>query len=383
MLHVSASDNDLDNWLNFLSKQSQDVSTASEETSPDLTPTVVSSNTERTCKIHKQDDGVCTNTNHCDVKPDATKSFTLREKATCNNSEVCCPRNKTRTVSTMQPIPLNGCGLSNPGSIPYQKPADPGFAAFGEFPWMIAVIKRMSGIRVFDDKYAAGGALIHPSVVITAAHKVKDYEPQELMARAGEYDTRSTSEIFSHQERGVRKIVPHQQFFEVHVHYDVSLLILSAPFDLMDGPHIGIACLASRLPPPGTICYSMGWGQDFLNQDKNSVILKKVEVPLVDSSLCEHQYKNTKLGSQFRLHKTLTCAGGIEGVDTCKGDGGSPLVCQIPNTQRFQVVGLVAYGLGCGTTLPGVYVKIPELFDWVGEQLTWAKFNRTSFEYTP
>ncbi|OWR50836.1 serine proteinase protein 1, partial [Danaus plexippus plexippus] len=384
LLYANATpDNDLNDWLNFISKQNKESSTGSEESNPDLTPTnVKSSDAERTCKINKHEEGVCVDGSLCDGNPDATISFTLREKSTCNGIEVCCSRNDIRTISTTQLMAPDGCGFSNAGAIPYQRPSDPGYAEFGEFPWMIAVIRRSGDIGDFDDKYAAGGALVHPKVVITATHKVRDYGPQELMARAGEYNTRSISEVFFHQERGVAKIVTHKQFSDVHVHYDVALLMLSAPFNLVDAPHIGVACLASRLPRPGTRCYSMGWGHDFLNQDKNSVILKKVEVPLVESSTCEHQYKNTKLGSQFHLHRTLTCAGGEEGADTCKGDGGSPLVCQIPNTQRFEVVGLVAYGLGCGTKLPGVYVNIPELFDWVGGEFTWAGLNKSSFVYT-
>lgn len=46
--------------------------------------------------------------------------------------------------------------------------------------------------------------------------------------------------------------------------------------------------------------------------------------------------------------------GGEPGKDTCKGDGGSPLVCGIPNTiDRYYQSGIVAWGIGCADINPG------------------------------
>jgi secreted trypsin-like serine protease len=53
--------------------------------------------------------------------------------------------------------------------------------------------------------------------------------------------------------------------------------------------------------------------------------------------------------------------------DACTGDGGSPLVCSIgPN---WYVIGLVAWGIGCGTSnVPGVYVNVASYINWIQQQ---------------
>ena len=66
-------------------------------------------------------------------------------------------------------------------------------------------------------------------------------------------------------------------------------------------------------------------------------ILKQVELNIVDSKDCEKRLQKTRLGSNFKLRESFLCAGGEEGVDTCTGDGGGPLVCPRKNDTNTYV----------------------------------------------
>ena len=71
-----------------------------------------------------------------------------------------------------------------------------------------------------------------------------------------------------------------------------------------------------------------GWGKDLYGkQGEYQVILKQVEMSMVDHETCQDKLRNTRLGEFFQLDKSFNCAGGDADIDTCTGDGGGPLVC--------------------------------------------------------
>lgn len=77
-------------------------------------------------------------------------------------------------------------------------------AEFAEFPWIVAVLKEYpENSKKF--MYHNIGSLIHPKVVLTAAHNVIDIKRENIKIRGGEWNLEKNSEFCLHKERQVEK----------------------------------------------------------------------------------------------------------------------------------------------------------------------------------
>merc|ERR1712110_585497 len=126
-----------------------------------------------------------------------------------------------------------------------------------------------------------------------------------------------------------------------------------------------------------TGCFATGWGEpiaSIIDQQRtvNEVAneLRKVPLDLVKSDTCQQQLRDTGNPNLARLEldKSFVCAGGTSRADTCKNDGGGPLVC--PSTtdkNRYVQTGIVSWGEKCGAEVPAVYADVGKamcFIDW-------------------
>jgi len=214
---------------------------------------------------------------------------------------------------------------------------------FGEWPHMCAVLHEKpveqeagySGEPETVNLYQCGGSLIAPGVLLTAAHCVDKFRqnPTELKIRCGEWDTQHQTEPYPHQDRQVSNLAIHPEFDGRNLQNDFAVLFVS---------------------------------EDFI------LVLKEIGLPVVNQAVCQDELRTTRLGQKYKLHDSFLCAGGVAGKDTCKGDGGSPLVCHSkydPNT--YVQAGIVAWGIGCGENgVPGVYADVSKATCWIDQQIS-------------
>ncbi|KAK4288598.1 hypothetical protein Pmani_038384 [Petrolisthes manimaculis] len=280
----------------------------------------------------------------------------------CGAGYVCCrrpvfnpaPRSITPTCGTR-----NAKGLL--GRVKTHQLVE-GDTEFGEYPWQAAILQRKDG----DLMYVCGAALIDDRHVLTAAHCIQGLNPADLKIRLGEWDVSGQTEFFNHVETRVAGVYHHPDFYSGNLNNDIAIIRLEAQVDFQSNPHITPVCLPSEdTDYTGQRCRATGWGKDAFGEGGQfSHVLKEVEVPVVGGFECQNHLRQTRLGATFTLHQGNMCAGGEAGKDTCKGDGGGPLVCE--GSSGPELAGLVSWGIGCGhERVPGVYVKVSHYLEWI------------------
>ncbi|XP_055917330.1 phenoloxidase-activating factor 2-like [Eupeodes corollae] len=307
-----------------------------------------------------------------------------KNEPVCPFLEKCCSTGSITEDPIVRPRTVSlGCGNRNIDGVGYRiESPQINESQFGEFPWMLAILRARDDTDTTREIYQCGGSLIHPEVALTAAHCVFGRKATDFAVRAGEWETNTQNELEPHQNRDVIEMVIHPKYNKNNLFNDVALLFLKSPFDLAQ--HINTVCL----PPPGFVfdfskCFATGWGKDQFENGKYQNILKKIELPIVPSYVCQDNLRKTRLGNYFKLNPSFICAGGERGKDTCEGDGGSPLVCPIETAEnRFYQSGIVAWGIECGKeNVPGVYVNVALFREWIDEEL--EKKHLGVSEYVP
>ncbi|XP_011863971.1 PREDICTED: transmembrane protease serine 9-like isoform X2 [Vollenhovia emeryi] len=347
-----------------------------------------------------------------EVSPDGLGIIDSRFTLCSSADQVCCRlagisprglRNAGAFVSSArgpnEPAnrsPQAGCGVQSNGYAPPQPvPPDSEETYFAEFPWMVALLLRSTT----DSPYAfqCGASLVTNGAVLTAAHCVVNQKPENLIARFGQWNIGNSTQPLPIQEAKIFAIAVHPSYYGGGLFHDVAVLILAEPVTFSAN------VLPICLPEQGTVflagsrCYGLGWGSDSFGEPqvelthfrvsllsayqkafvRNHVTesggqyqaeLRKVNLPIVDQEDCQTRLRGTKLGQYFELHGSFICAGGEANRDTCRGDGGGPLVCQATTGQFFQA-GIVSWGIGCGASnVPAVYASVSQHRQWIDQQ---------------
>ncbi|WAR23011.1 ENTK-like protein [Mya arenaria] len=179
-------------------------------------------------------------------------------------------------------------------------------SAKGEWPWIV-------GLRIGSGNVICGGSIIGESWVLTAGHCVNDLaqNPQEVSIVSGVSDINDDSR----QVRFASEIVIHPDYNFIY-NADIALIRLQRPFTFTS-----------------------------------------------DISTCGELYSY-----KTYIRDSMMCAGYTGGgIDACKGDSGSGLMCEVDNG-RWTLAGVVSWGDMCGqTNRPGVYTSVTAFVDWIDE----------------
>ena len=159
----------------------------------------------------------------------------------------------------------------------------------------------------------------------------------------------------------------------LYLNNDIALVRIKAASSTGRGFNFGERVVPACLPPVNVVygqhlnCTVAGWGSTGVTQPGYTRYLQAASLPLLKTEQC----MAPSVYGAGKLSSSMFCAGFLEGgVDTCQGDSGGGMVCEVKNGRKA-VLGLTSWGYGCGRpNRPGVYTKVADYLDWIVEKMT-------------
>ncbi|KAL1427563.1 hypothetical protein MTO96_017265 [Rhipicephalus appendiculatus] len=250
----------------------------------------------------------------------------------------------TGTLTARQPDeggPRNepGCGavVDDPGAVT-NGPNGGVRLTRSAWPWVAAIFK--------GDKFLCGGSLAR-------MYKV----------RVGILEVNETASSHS-ASIPVAAIRLHERYRTDRHYNDIALVKTASKASY--GSHIGPVCLPQPDLKLGGQVVVLGWGHTAFG-GRYAHRLQEGRVSVISNEECDEIMRTSSsywVATPDGITEDFVCAVNHTGVDACQGDSGGPLLA-LGLDFRWNVVGVVSFGIGCGGRFPGAYTRVTTFLDWI------------------
>ena len=171
----------------------------------------------------------------------------------------------------------------------------------------------------------------------------------------------------------VQAVYFHEKFnVDAYLNHDIALLKLKPNSNTQRGVKFGETVVPACLPNSNVVygthldCTVTGWGSMGNRDPGYTRYLQSAQMPIIPIQECIRP----QVYGPNKLKEGMFCAGFLDGgIDTCQGDSGGGMVCEVRG--RKMVMGLTSWGLGCGRpNRPGVYTKVANYLSWIEDKIT-------------
>ena len=196
-----------------------------------------------------------------------------------------------------------------------------------------------------------GAALITSDLIITAAHCLQTPNASNLV-HVGAYQS------LIGMQRNVTAVGVHPEYSAKTMKYDLMIMKLSEPVNNVSPVQLNIA---PEVPAVGETLTVVGMGAVTPSSTKGFSLLQEGNIMALNATKCSIPY-----GKLWQGEESMLCAGNAEeGVDSCRGDSGGPLL-----DENNILVGVISVGMTCGDkNFPGIYARISSSAYWIYNQI--------------